>query len=90
MSNYRQIKTTSHHTLSICYVSSYRITPQSHLEKGENKAAREESVLSVTYALSILNKKHLHLLKPLAPILCDRDAVKNSSVADAGICERKR
>ena len=69
--------------------SSHHITPQRPLGKEKNKADRERAVLSLTYALAILSKKHLHLLKPLDTIPCVREAAKHSSVADAGICERK-
>jgi len=65
--------------------------PKCPFEKEEYKADREGAVHSLTYVLSILNKKHICLLKPLAlnpyARLCPK--TRCSNIADAGICERK-
>lgn len=65
--------------------------PKCPSEKEEYNADREGAVHFLTYALSILNKKHRYLLKPLAFILCVMlgPKVKHSSIVDTGICERK-
>lgn len=44
--------------------------PKCPLQKEKYKADREGSVHFLTYALSVLNKKHICLLKPLALIPC--------------------
>lgn len=91
MSNLKQIKPTSHHTLSICNMSSHHILPKSPLEEEDYNANRDVTVHLLTYALWILNKEHIYLLKPLAFISCARlfPKARRSSTARAEICERK-